>query len=153
MSFEIFSGANVQVEIGTWTAGSKTPATDFEVIPELASFPTVGAENVVIDVVTYNDPYNRKLMGTKSVPSITLTVNYIPDNAVHQKMLELEANQQRAQYKITYYEDATRTNSYSVTYIGFLSSSGTAGEKDAVVTRDFVLEVDGGPIDSLVTTA
>ena len=149
--FDIFSGANVEVEVGTWTAGSKVEATDFEVIPELGSFPTVGAENVVIDVVTYNDAYNRKLLGTKSIPDITLTLNYLPDNAVHQKLLELESTQQRAQFKITYYENASRTNSYSVTVVAFVSSSVTSGEKDAVVARDFVLAVDGGPIATKVT--
>ncbi len=89
------------VEVETHTPGSKTPATDFEEIPEIGAFPTVGAENVAIDVVTYNNAYNRKLLGTKSVPDITLTVNYLPDNKIHQKLLELEENQQRAQFRIT----------------------------------------------------
>lgn len=148
---DIFAGANLQVEVGTHTPGSKIEATDFKVIPEIGAFPTVGAENVVIDVVTYNNAYNRKLLGTKSVPDITLTVNYLPDNEVHQKLLELEEKQQRAQFRVTYYEDATRTSSYSVTYVAFVSSSVTAGDKDAVVTRDFVLAVDGGPLVTKIT--
>ncbi|EAX5221099.1 hypothetical protein FD489_12950 [Salmonella enterica] len=150
-TMDIFAGANLTVEVGTHTPGSKTPTTDFEEIPEIGAFPTVGAENVVIDVVTYNNAYNRKLLGTKSVPDITLTVNYLPDNKIHQKLLELEENQQRAQFRITYYEDTTHTQSYSITYVAFVSSSVTSGDKDQVVTRDFVLAVDGGPIESKVT--
>ncbi|CAH6081978.1 TPA: hypothetical protein OT044_000452 [Citrobacter koseri] len=151
-AFDIFSGANLQVEVGTHTPGSTTPATDFVVIPEIAAFPTVGAENVVIDVVTYNNAYNRKLLGTKSVPDITLSVNYQPDNAVHQKLLQLEESQTRAQFKITYYENATHTNAYSITYVAFVSSSVTSGDKDEVVKRDFVLSVDGGPIATEIIT-
>ncbi|HHT3956216.1 TPA: hypothetical protein ACTYGH_005135 [Citrobacter freundii] len=107
MAFDIFSGSNVTVEVGTHTAGSKTVATDFKEIPELGSFPTIGAENVVIDVVEYNDKYNRKLIGSKSVPDITLTVHYLPDNEVHIDLLNAEENQLRKQFRITYYEDGT----------------------------------------------
>ncbi|MDI4746066.1 hypothetical protein MJL33_33130, partial [Salmonella enterica subsp. enterica serovar Kentucky] len=43
------------------------------------------------------------------------------------------------------------SQSYSITYVAFVSSSVTSGDKDQVVTRDFVLAVDGGPIESKVT--
>ncbi len=35
---DIFAGANLTVEVGTHTPGSKTPATDFEEIPEIGAF-------------------------------------------------------------------------------------------------------------------
>lgn len=148
---DIFAGANILVEVGTHTPG--TEATDFKEIPEIGSFPVVGTENTVIDVVTFNNAYNRKLLGTKSVPDISLTVNYLPDNEVHQKLLELEEKQKRAQFRITYFENAEKTSSYSVTYVAFVSSSVTAGDKDAVVTREVVLAVDGGPIATKITSA
>ncbi|HHC4894359.1 TPA: hypothetical protein ACN6Y1_003026 [Escherichia albertii] len=65
MAFDIFAGANVTVEVGTYTAGSTTPATDFEIIPELGAFPTMGASSVVVDVVTFNSVFNRKLLRHK----------------------------------------------------------------------------------------
>ena len=139
-------GANVTVEVGTYTAGSTTPATDFEIIPELGAFPTMGASSVVVDVVTFNSAYNRKLLGTKSVEAIPLTVSYLPDNLTHIKLLQLAEDQKRAQYKITYYTDGTHTEGYYAIYNAFISSSTTGGDKDAVVTREFVLAVDGGPI-------
>lgn len=139
-------GANVTVEVGTYTAGSTTPATDFEIIPELGTFPTMGAESVVVDVVTFNSVYNRKILGTKSVGDIPLTVNYLLDNLTHIKLLQLAEDQKRAQYKITYYTDGTHTEGYYAIYNAFISSSTTGGDKDAVVTREFVLAVDGGPI-------
>ncbi|HCN8288286.1 TPA: hypothetical protein N6453_004601 [Escherichia coli] len=139
-------GANVTVEVGTYTAGSTTPATDFEIIPELGAFPTMGAESIVVDVVTFNSVYNRKILGTKSVGDIPLTVNYLLDNLTHIKLLQLAEDQKRAQYKITYYTDGTHTEGYYAIYNAFISSSTTGGDKDAVVTREFVLAVDGGPI-------
>ncbi|MDA8518965.1 phage tail tube protein [Citrobacter sp. Igbk 16] len=150
MAMDIFAGANISVEVGTHTAGSNTPATDFKEIPEIGSFPTIGAENVVIDVVEYNNKYNRKLIGSKSVPDITLTVHYLPDNEIHQLLLSLEDEQKRAQFKITYFEDASKTTGYSVLYVGFISSSVTSGDKDAPVDRNFVIAVDGGPIETKI---
>lgn len=150
MAMDIFSGSNVTVEVGTHTAGSTEVATDFKQIPELGSFPTIGAENVVIDVVEYNNKYNRKLIGSKSVPDITLTLHYLPDNAVHQDLLVAEENQLRKQFRITYYEDGTHTTGYQVVVVGFVSSSVTSGDKDDVVNRDFVIAVDGGPLEAKV---
>ena len=43
---DIFSGANITVEVGT--AGS-TLATDFKVVPAVAAFTTSGFESTVID--------------------------------------------------------------------------------------------------------
>lgn len=153
MAMDIFSGAILSVEVGTHTPGSKVPATDFKEVPEIGSFPTVGAENTVIDVVEFNNKFNRKLIGSKSIPDVTLTVHYLPDNEVHQLLLQLEEDQKRAQFKITYYEDQTKTTGYSVTYVGFISSSVTSGDKDAPVDRNFVISVDGGPIETKIIGA
>ncbi|MGU0044307.1 hypothetical protein ACVXHA_26390 [Escherichia coli] len=139
-------GANVTVEVGTYTAGSTTPATDFEIIPELGAFPTMGAESVVVDVVTFNSVYNRKILGTKSVGDIPLTVNYLLGQSYPYQALATSRRSKRAQYRITYYTDGTHTEGYYAIYNAFISSSTTGGDKDAVVTREFVLAVDGGPI-------
>lgn len=72
MAFQnIFSGANLSVEIGTYavdevTGKVKIP-TDFKEVPQIASFPQVGFESTIIDCVVYNSPFNEKLLGTKSV--------------------------------------------------------------------------------------
>lgn len=148
MAMSIMTGANLKVELGTYTAGSSTAAADFQEIPEVATFATSGFESTVIDVVTYNSAYNRKLLGTKSIPDIELTVNYLADNTVHQKLERLADDQVRTQVKITYYENATRTTGFFVIYNAFVSSNLIAGSKDEVVTKAFTLAVDGGPIQS-----
>lgn len=147
MAMDIFAGANLTVELGS--AGSVV-ATDFQEVPEVGVFPTSGSESAVIDVKTFNSVYNRKLVGTKSIADIELTVNWIPDNAVHQKLLAASENQTRVQVRITYYENALKTTGYSVVYNGFISKDSVAGDKDSVVTRAFTLSVDGAAVKTTV---
>lgn len=73
-------------------------------------------------------------------------MNYLPDNPIHSKLLQLAEDQKRAQFKITYYTSGTHDEGYYAIYNAFISSSTTGGDKDAVVTREFVLAVDGGPL-------
>ncbi|EDT6685364.1 hypothetical protein UJ50_004443 [Salmonella enterica subsp. enterica] len=146
MAYDIFSGANITVSIGT--SAGKVLATDFQVVPEVSSFATSGFESVVIDVVTFNSAYNRKLLGTKSIPDIDLQVNYLPDNAVHQKLETLADEQKRCQVKLEYFTDATKTAGFYVVYTCFVSSTTIDGDKDQVVTKSFTLAVDGEAIES-----
>lgn len=146
MAMDIFSGANITVSVGS-SAGS-TIATDFVEVPEVASFTTSGFESVVIDVVTFNSAYNRKLLGTKSIPDIELMVNYLPDSAVHQKLEQLADEQKRCQIKLEYFTDASKKEGFYVIYTCFVASTTIDGDKDAVVTKAFTLAVDGAAIDS-----
>ncbi|MEG3135662.1 phage tail tube protein [Rouxiella sp. T17] len=151
MAQDIFSGSNLKVQISN-TAGS-TVSTTFTELDELAAFATSGGTSTVIDVKTFSSTYNRKLVGTKSVADITLTVNWIPDS-VSQLMLQTASdNQTRIQVKISYFENATETSGYFVVYNGFISSDKVAGDKDSVVTKEFVLSVDGAPVSQGVLTA
>lgn len=145
MSFDIFSGANLKVEVGT--AGT-TLATDFEVVPEVNTFTTSGFESSVISVKTFNSAYDRKLLGTKSIPDISLAVNYLADNEVHQKLEQLADDQKRCQIRLSYYEDATHTTGFYVVYTCFISTTTIGGDKDEVVTKTFTLAVDGAAIES-----
>ena len=143
MAMDIFAGANLKVEIGT--AGT-TESTTFTEVPEIATFATSGGTSTVIDVVTFNSIYNRKLLGTKSVPDISISVNYIPDNSVHAQLVTASENQTRIQLKLSYFTDATKTEGFYVAYNGFVSADTLAGDKDSVVTREFTFAVDGGAV-------
>lgn len=145
MAYNIQSGANIRASIGT--AGD-TASTTFTEITELASFTTSGGTSTVIDVVTFNSPYNRKLLGTKQVADIAITVNYLADDAVHAQLVAANENQTRIQLKLEYFQDATKDEGFYVIYNGFVSGDQLAGDKDAVVTREFTFAVDGGPVVS-----
>ncbi|HBB8555077.1 TPA: hypothetical protein J4Z50_001679 [Escherichia coli] len=150
MAMDIFSGANITVEVGS--SGS-TVATDFAEVPEVNTFTTSGFESTVISVKTFNSAYDRKLLGTKSIPDISLAVNYLADNTVHQKLEQLADDQKRCQIKLSYFEDATKDNGFYVVYTCFVSSTTIGGDKDEVVTKTFTLAVDGAAIDSGLITA
>lgn len=143
---DIMSGANLKVEVGT-SAGNVL-ATDFKEVPEVSSFTTSGFESVVIDVKTFNSAYNRKLLGTKSIPDIELSVNYLADNVVHQQLETLADEQKRCQIRLSYYSDATKTTGFYVVYTCFVSSTTIDGDKDEVVTKAFNLAVDGAAVES-----
>lgn len=145
MAYNIQSGANIRASIGT--AGDTT-STTFTEITELASFTTSGGTSTVIDVVTFNSPYNRKLLGTKAVADIAITVNYLADDAVHAQLVAANENQTRIQLKLEYFQDATKADGFYVVYNGYVSGDQLAGDKDAVVTREFTFAVDGGPVAS-----
>lgn len=150
MAMDIFSGANIKVEVGT--SAGKAIATDFVEVPEVNTFTTSGFESTVISVKTFNSAYDRKLLGTKSIPDINLAVNYLPDNSVHQKMEQLADDQKRCQIKLSYFEDATQDTGFYVIYTCFVSSTTIGGEKDEVVTKTFTLAVDGGALDQGLIT-
>lgn len=145
MSYDIMTGANLTVEVGT--AGS-TLATDFELVPEVNTFTVSGFESTVVSVKTFNSAYDRVLLGTKKIPDISLAVNYLADNEVHQKLEQLADDQKRCQIRLSYYEDATHTTGFYVVYTCFISTTTIGGDKDEVVTKTFTLAVDGAAIGS-----
>ncbi|MBK0077867.1 hypothetical protein IAE49_01130 [Kosakonia sp. S58] len=150
MAMDIFAGANLKVEVGT-SAGT-TVATDFQEVPEVNTFTTSGFESTVISVKTFNSAYDRKLLGTKSIPDISLAVNYLADNAVHKKLEQLADEQKRCQIKLSYFEDSSKETGFYVIYTCFVSSTTIGGDKDEVVTKTFTLAVDGAAIDSGIIT-
>ncbi|AKF37319.1 phage tail tube protein [Yersinia enterocolitica] len=145
MAFDIFSGSNITVELGT---AGQTVSTSFVAIPEVAAFPSTGSESAVINVKTFGSVYDRKLVGTRNQPDITLTVNWLPDNVQHLALLKAAEDQTRVQVRISYYENATKTTGYYTVLNGFISKDTIAGDKDSVVTREFTFSVDGAPVAS-----
>lgn len=89
-----------------------------------------------------------KLLGTKSIPDIELSVNYLADNVVHQQLETLADEQKRCQIRLSYYSDATKTTGFYVVYTCFVSSTTIDGDKDEVVTKAFNLAVDGAAVES-----
>ena len=84
----------------------------------------------------------------ESIPDIELTVNYLPDDEVHQQLETLADEQKRCQVKIEYFTDASHDEGFYVVYTAFVSSTTIAGDKDEVVTKAFTLAVDGGALES-----
>lgn len=147
MAMDIFSGSHIKAFVGT---NSTTVATDWKEIPELASFVAGSTESTVIDVITYNQSFNRKLLGTQSIPNIDLQVNLLPDDEVHQLLKQHAADQTRIQVKIEVYENGTMTTGFMDVFRAFVSTTSIEGSKDEVVKCTFSLAIDGAPLKSSI---
>lgn len=153
MALDIQSGANLQVEIGTPISGGTGVATDFQVVPSIAAFTTSGFESTVITVKSYDNEYDRKILGGKNIPDITLQVNYIAGSTVHVLMDTMADEHKKVQVKLSYFDSPTRDGGFFVIYNGFLSSNTLTGDKDQVIVKSYNLIVDGGAISSGLITS
>ncbi|ELQ6015963.1 TPA: hypothetical protein OMT82_000406 [Enterobacter cloacae] len=144
----IFVGNNVKVEIADAPADG-SQATTFTEVEEVGAFPqAAGAESTVVSVNTFGEQYAKKLLGSRSVPDLTLTVNWKPGAVGQEKLATAAANQTLVQIKVTYFQNITEEDGaayYSVVN-GYVSSDVVNGDFDQVVTRDFVISVSGKPI-------
>ena len=143
MPMDVFTGSNLAVGIGT--AGA-TQATTFTNIPEIAAFPGTGSTATVIEVVSFNTSYNRKLVGSKTNADVTLQLNWMPDNTVHQQLVTAFENGTRIQLKFSYFNDATKTSGSYVTYNGFITERKIESDRDKVVNLTLNFACDGAPI-------
>lgn len=148
--FDIFSGGLVGLYLHDDIENSDLESDAYQEIPECAAFPETGVERSTIDVPNFNGPYNRKLVGRMSVPDIELSINYMPGNEVHEKLIKATEDGKRVQLKIAYYVDATKKSGVHIAYNGFLSKTTMTGGEDAVVGRTFTFVVDGAPVKQAV---
>lgn len=144
----IFVGNNVKVEIANAPAGGGQ-ATTFTVVEEVGAFPAAaGAESNVVSVNTFGQQYAKKLLGSRSVPDLTLTVNWKPGSAGQEMLATAAASQKLMQVKVTYFQNIADQDGpayYSIVN-GLVNSDVVNGDFDSVVTRDFVVSVTGAPI-------
>jgi len=143
MPMDVFTGSNLAVGIGT--AGA-TQATTFTNIPEIAAFPSTGSTATVIEVVSFNTSYNRKLVGSKTNADVTLQLNWMPDNTVHQQLVTAFENGTRIQLKFSYFNDATKTTGSYVTYNGFITERKIESDRDKIVNLTLNFACDGAPV-------
>ncbi|MDQ7853631.1 hypothetical protein [Klebsiella michiganensis] len=144
----IFVGNNVKVEIANAPTGGGQ-ATTFTVVEEVGAFPSAaGAESTVVSVNTFGEQYAKKLLGSRSVPDLTLTVNWKPGATGQEMLAAAAAAQTLLQVKVTYFQniDDQEGAAYYSIVNGYVSSDVVNGDFDGVVTRDFVVSVTGAPI-------
>ncbi|EJC7926144.1 TPA: hypothetical protein RM300_004040 [Escherichia coli] len=148
--FDIFSGGLVGLFLHDDIENKDLESDAYLEIPECAAFPETGVERSTIDVPNFSGAYNRKLVGRMSVPDIELSINYMPGNEVHEKLIKATEDGKRVQLKISYYVDATKKSGIQIAYNGFLSKTTMTGGEDAVVGRTFTFVVDGAPVGQAV---
>jgi len=143
-----FVGNNVTVEIADAPANGGQ-ATDFTLIEDIAAFPQMAsAESTVVTVNVFGEKYVDKIIGSRSVPDLTISVNWKP-GAVGQGLLDSAlASDKLVQIKVTYYQNISDKDGaayYSIVN-GYVISGNNNGDFDAIVTRDYVVSITGGPV-------
>ena len=143
---DIFTGGLVSLFYHADTTNTALNHEGYEEIKECAGFPETAIERGTVEVKSFSSQYNRKLVGKLNVPDLTLTVNYIPGDAVHEKLIKAAEDGTRIQIKVEYYVDAAKQTGIRTACNGFISKVAMNGGDEEVVTKEFTFAVDGKPL-------
>ncbi|WP_039660904.1 hypothetical protein [Pantoea sp. MBLJ3] len=143
--YDVFAGSYVSVFYNSDITNEDIDSVKFQEVPEAAAFPTSGIEREVINVPNFTHKFGRKLVGRASVPSIDISVNYIP-GSIHDSLKQLAESGKRGQFKLVYWFDADKSAGVGIVYNGFLSKANITGGETDSVKLEMTLEVDKGPV-------
>lgn len=141
-SQDIFTGGNISVAIGTDLTNTNLNGLGFVDIPSINTFPEINASRNSIKVVDYSSTENRTLVGRRSFADTSISVNYIPGNVVHERMIAIAGGTTRIQMRVTYWVDEDKDYGKSYLFNGYLSSDGISGADEATVTYTFTVAID-----------
>lgn len=124
-------------------SGTGSPET-FTAIPEVKSFNGPGGSASVIDVTDLASAAKEKRMGLQDEGQLSLTLNYIPDNAVHMGLRTDRANQTLRNFRIVF----TDTGDTQWDFAGFVTGFTVSGGVDNVVEANVTIEISGAITES-----
>jgi len=122
-------------------AGSPPTYTE---IPEVKTFSGPGGSASVIDVTDLASLAKEKRMGLADEGQLTLTINYIPDNEMHQTLRDDRAARTRTMFRIEYTDGSDTVWDFDAFVTGFSVS----GAVDGVVEAQVTLEITGAITES-----
>lgn len=140
MSANALESQGMQIKRG----GGGSPET-FTVIPEVKSFSGPGGAASVIDVSDLSSTAKEKRMGLRDEGQLSLTLNYLPDNAVHDGLRTDRANRTLRNFKIVFTDTSPATTWSFAAYVTGLSISGGV---DNVVEANVTLELSGSIVET-----
>jgi hypothetical protein len=124
--------------------GSGEPLV-FVDIPEVKQFTGPGGSASIIDVTDLASLAKEKRMGLADEGQLQLTINYIPDNEVHQDLRADRAARTRTDFRIVFTDGSQTQWDFQAFVTGFSVSGGVDGVIEAQVT----LEITGAIEESL----
>jgi predicted secreted protein len=140
MSGNAIESQGIVVAVGATTESVGELAT----IPEISSISGPGGTAAVVDVSDLASTAKEKRMGLADSGQLTLTLFYIPDNAVHTELRTAYNARTLKQFEITYTDTGASTDVFSGYVLGFTISGGV----DSSVTASVTIEISGA-----ITTA
>lgn len=150
MSNDVFIGSNVDVYFSKKTDNTSIQGVDFALVDQVSVYPETGGSRNVIEVVNYSNPETAKLVGKKSVPDITLQLNYIIGDPQHEALKALFESGERAQFKIIFWMDQAKTIGIVKIYNGFIASISQTGGDDTATQLTFVISVNKTILNSIL---
>lgn len=138
----IFIGNATKIFYNT-DAGNNIPnAPTYVNIDELAAFPEVKIQSSVNQYDTYNDEYVGIIAANKSIQSVNIVVNYVPDNVTHVFLDSMFTSQRKFQIKVSLYESLTSVIQHYAIISGYVSSATLSGDQNSVVKKTYVFTAE-----------
>lgn len=134
MSSNAIESQGMKIQRGTGSG----PIT-YTDIPEIKTFSGPGGSASVIDVTDINSAGKEKRMGLADEGQLQLTINYIPDNAVHMALRADRAARAKVPFKIIF----TDVGDTEWTFEAFVTGFSVSGGVDGVIEAQVTLEITG----------
>jgi len=138
----IFIGNATKIFYNT-DAGNNIPnAPTYVNIDELAAFPEVKIQSSMSEYETYNDEYSVILASNKTIQSLNIVVNYVPDNVTHVFLDSMFNSKKKFQIKVSLYESLTSVIQYYAILSGYVSTATLSGDQNSVVKKSYVFTAE-----------
>lgn len=106
----------------------------------ITDFSGPGGQASVIDVSSLASTRREKKMGLPDEGQFTLTLNWDPDDTVHQALRTYRNNRTRAEFRITLTDGTPAV----ATFFGYVLGVALSAAVDQVVKAAVTIEIDGG---------
>ena len=115
-------------------------------ITDIESFGGLSEETSIVEVKQYNLKMARKLVGSGSVGAIELTCSFNPSTASYKALLAAKTSEALSAFTVTYYNNASKSESETRTFNGIVTSYSESGEYDSQRNVTYSIAVDGGVV-------
>ena len=112
-------------------------------ITDIESYGGLNEETSIVEVKQYNQKFARKLVGSSTVGAVEITCSFNPSTASYKALATAKAADTKSAFKVTYYNNASKTNSSTRTFSGIVTSYTESGEFDAQRTCTWTIAIDG----------
>jgi predicted secreted protein len=116
----------------------------YDLIPEIKSFTGPGGSATIIDVTDLQSLAKEKRMGLPDEGQLQFTINYIPDNAIHQALRADRTARSEVDFKIIF----TDGDSTNWDFSAFVTNFNVSGAVDGVIEAQVTLEITGAITES-----
>ncbi|HDI3263895.1 TPA: hypothetical protein PMC50_002516 [Vibrio cholerae] len=114
-----------------------------QVIANIESFGGLNEETSLVEVKQYNTKFARKLAASATVGAVELTCSFVPEEASYKALMAAKVAEARKPFTVTYFNNASKTESTVRSFTGIVSSYSESGEFDAQRTCVWTIAVDG----------